>query len=382
VSRQALKIGIVGAGPGGLYFALLMKKLNPVHQITIVEQNPAGATYGWGVVFSGKALSFLRDYDQASFAEIQNAMEIWDDLTIIQKDEPVKIDGSRYSGIARLNLLQILQKHCRQHGVNFLFEQKLIDLEIFKGYDLVIGADGVNSLVRQTYADYFQPSTGYLTNKYIWYGTNQLFDTLSLIFREYQGGSYVAHCYRYSDTASTFIVECDAKTWENAGFEGMDELQSRLLCEKIFAKDLGGKPLLLNKSAWLNFRVVTNQNWVHGNTVLIGDALRSVHFSIGSGTRMALEDAIALYKAFVTAEEDVPEALELFEQAHRPSVTKMLDIARHSYVWYESFHEKMHLAAIPFAYDYMSRSGRITDEMLRERAPRFAAMYEVWQNNL
>ncbi len=297
-----MKISILGGGPAGLYFALLMKKQNPSHQITIVEQNPSGATYGWGVVFSDRALSFLKDSDPVSYADIEAHLRIWDDLTLVQKGERVRIDGSAYAGISRLTLLRILQDHCRRHGVEMRFETRLVDLSLFADCDLLVGADGVNSIVRQHYAEDFQPSTRQLSNHYIWYGTHQLFETLSLIFSSYRGGAFVAHCYPYSETTSTFIVECDAQTWIQAGFDSMSDAESRAYCEQVFKENLGGHPLLPNKPAWLTFKVVTNQNWSAHNVVLLGDALRTVHFSIGSGTRMALEDAIALSKSIGTTD--------------------------------------------------------------------------------
>ena len=207
-----MNISIVGGGPAGLYFALLMKKLNPSHQVTIVEQNPAGATYGWGVVFSDRALSFLKESDPKSYSDIEAALKTWDDQTIIHKGQAVKIDGSGYSGISRLTLLHILQEHCRRHGVEMHFATRLPDASRFDDCDVIVGADGVGSVVRQQYAGQFQPSMSLLSNKYIWYGTHQLFETLSLIFRRYQGGAFVAHCYPYSKDTSTFIVECDAHT--------------------------------------------------------------------------------------------------------------------------------------------------------------------------
>jgi len=377
LKKPTLKIGIVGAGPAGLYFALLMKKSNPAHQVTIVEQNSVNTTYGWGIVFSGRALSFLRDMDAGSYAEIEANMQKWDDQTIIHKDKAIRIDGSVYSGIARITLLDIFQRRCRRLGVELIFEQRLSTLDFFTGYDLIVGADGINSMVRTQLADFFQPDLSFLSNKYIWYGTPQLFDTLSLIFREYQGSYYVAHCYRYSDSLSTFIVECDGTSWERAGFAQMSEQESKAYCEEIFKADLKGQPLLLNKPVWLNFKVVTNRNWRYQNVVLLGDALCSVHFSIGSGTRMALEDAIALHRAF-EEQPTVAEALKTFEARHRPNVEKLLDIARHSYDWYESFPQKMSLEAVALAYDYLKRSGRIDLTVLKQRAPRFAARYEAW----
>ncbi len=376
-----MQIGILGGGPAGLYFALLMKKLNPIHQVTVIEQNPAGATYGWGVVFSDRALSYLKDSDSASYTDIEAQLRTWDDLTIVQKGGRVRIDGSAYAGIGRLALLRILQEHCRQHGVEMRFETRLLDLSALAHYDLLIGADGVNSMVRQQYADYFQPSTSSLSNNYIWYGTHQLFETLSLIFRTYRGGAFVAHCYPYSETTSTFIVECDAQTWKQAGFEHMSDAESRAYCEHVFKDDLGGHPLLPNKPAWLTFKVVTNHMWSYRNMVLLGDALRTVHFSIGSGTRMALEDAIALYKAVATT-ENIPDALQAFEQVRRSGMEKLLRIAEQSYTWYETFHERMDLDVLPLAYSYMTRSGRIDDATLRQKAPRFMAQYEAYRTAL
>ena len=372
-----MKIGIVGAGPAGLYFALLMKKHNPSHQIEIVEQNAAGATYGWGVVFSDRALSFLREFDPTSYSDIEANLRTWDDQTIVQKGEPVRIDGSGYAGIARLTLLRILQEHCRRYGVDMTFDRRLTDTSCFTGYDLLVGADGVHSIVRQQYAEHFQSSTSLLSNRYIWYGTHQLFDTLSLIFRSYREGAFVAHCYPYSESTSTFIVECDAGTWERAGFASMSEEESRRYCEQVFSDDLGGHTLLLNKPSWLNFKVVTNHAWNYRNVVLLGDALRTVHFSIGSGTRMALEDAITLYKAFLTT-NDVPKALHVFEQIRRPGMEKLLGIAQQSYEWYETFHKKMGLDALPLAYSYVTRSGRIDRATLRQKAPHFLSNYEAY----
>jgi len=374
---KALNIGIIGGGPAGLYFALLMKKHNLAHQVRVMEQNPYGATYGWGVVFSDRALSFLRDNDLETYEDVMAQCRTWDDLTIVHKGEHVWIDGSSYSGIGRLTLLRILQEHCRRCKVQMQFETRLSDTSTFADCDLIVGADGVNSVVRQQFADHFQPSTRRLTNKYIWYGTHQLFDTLSLIFRTYHGGAFVAHCYPYSDTTSTFIVECDTETWQDAGFEHMSDSESRAYCEQVFEDDLGGYPLLSNKSIWMNFKVVTNQMWNHRNVALLGDALRTVHFSIGSGTRMALEDAIALYHACITT-DDITAALQAFEQARRPGMEKVLDIAEQSYTWYETFHEKMNLEPLQLVYSYMTRSGRITDEDLHRRAPRFMASYKAY----
>ncbi len=372
-----MKIGIVGGGPAGLYFALLMKKSDPAHQITVVEQNPMGATYGWGVVFSDRALTFLKESDTEAYADVEATIKTWDDLTILHNNRAVKIDGSGYAGIARLALLHILQKHCRRHGVEMLFTTRVPDASRFADCDLIVGADGAGSVVRQQYAEQFQPSADVLSNKYIWYGTHQRFETLSLIFRRYQGGAFVAHCYPYSARTSTFLIECDAHTWEHAGFAHMTEQESIAYCQRVFAEDLGGHALLPNKAVWMNFKAVTNRRWSYQQVILLGDALRTVHFSIGSGTRMALEDAITLSKAFA-ATDDVRVALQTFEGLRRPGMEKILDIARQSYTWYETFHEKMDLDPFALAYSYMTRSGRLDAHMLGLKAPRFMAEYDAY----
>jgi 2-polyprenyl-6-methoxyphenol hydroxylase-like FAD-dependent oxidoreductase len=375
-----MKIGIVGGGPAGLYLALLVKKQHPSHEISVVEQNPAGATYGWGVVFSDRALSFLAAADPDSYRDIESRLQTWEDQAIVHRGQQVRVDGLGFSGIARLELLRILQEHCRRLGVRLRFETRLADLTAFPDCDLIVGADGVNSVVRETHRAAFRPSVRVLSNRYVWYGTHQVFDCLTLTFRENRDGVFVAHHYRYSPTASTFIVECDADTWTNARLGERSEDESRSYCEEVFRDDLGGHPLLVNKSTWLNFKVVTNQVWSHDNVVLLGDALRTVHFSIGSGTRMALEDAIALAQA-LAANKDVPGALREFERARRPAVEKFLRVAAHSFVWYERMRDKLRLDPLPFAYDYMMRSGTISDERLRERSPKFAAAHDAYRGN-
>ena len=372
-----MKIGIVGGGPAGLYFGLLMKKQNPAHEIKVVEQNPAGSTYGWGVVFSDRALSYLAASDPDSYRHIARSLQTWDDQVIVHKGRPVRIDGLGFSGIARIALLRILQEHCQHDGVQLQLDTRLTDLTPLHDCDLIVGADGVNSIVRETYRAEFQPAVEVLSNKYVWYGTHQLFDCLTLTFRENHDGAFVAHHYRYCDTASTFIVECDGDTWANGRLTEKSEDETRRYCEEVFRDDLGGHRLLMNKSLWLNFKVVTNQRWSHENVVLIGDALRTVHFSIGSGTRMALEDAIALAQAF-TAHQEVGKALREFERVRRPTVEKFLQVAAHSFIWYEHMHQKLRLEPIPFAYDYMMRSGTMSHERLRERSPKFVGAQEAY----
>ncbi len=370
-----MRIGVVGGGPAGLYFALLVKRWRPEHVVRVVEQNAADATFGFGVVFSGRAQAFLRQADPASYADLAARLQVWDDQAIVLRDEEVRIDGLGFSGIARIDLLRVLQRHCREAGVSLAFEERLTDPSSLDDCDLVVGADGVHSVVREAYRDQLEPSESLLDNRYVWYGTDRPFDCLTLTFRENPDGAFVAHHYRYAADRSTFIVECDAATWERAGLAGMSEEESLRYCEGVFARELAGHRLLSNRSAWARFRVLASRRWSHGNVVLIGDALRTVHFSVGSGTRMALEDSVALARA-VAAHDDVPAALRAFEAARRPEVEAFLEVAARSYSWYERFRERLALDPLAFAHDYLMRGGRISRERLRQRSPRFAAAYE------
>ena len=292
---------------------------------------------------------------------------------IVHRGERVDIDGNGFSAIARLRLNQLLQEFCLEVGVRIDWGRTLTSLEQLDAPDLVVGADGVNSLVRRALESEFAPQVRWLTNKFAWYGTAQRFDCLTLTFRANTDGAFVAHHYRYSAQMSTFIIECDAATWRRAGLDRMSDAESRAYCERVFAPDLGGHSLVSNKSIWRQFPLLTNRRWSVGNALLIGDALRTVHFSIGSGTRLAFEDAIALDRAFGEAGADVPAALAAFERERRPVVEKLLAAANASSFWYEDFPAKMAFAPWQLAYDYMTRSGRMSDERLRELAPRFMA---------
>lgn len=372
-----MRIGIVGAGPAGLYFALLMKRRHADYDIRVIERNPPDSTFGFGLVFSERALEFLKADDPGTFTALTAEMEAWPDQRIVHRDEMVSIDGNGFSAIGRLKLLQLLHGLCTDAGVGIEFEAEIETLDTFAGCDLVVGADGINSLVRELHADALRPTIEFLTNRFVWYGTTQVFDTLTLTFRANRHGSFVAHHYRYAPYMSTFIVECDAATWARAGLQHMDDAASRAYCEGVFAPDLDGHSLISNNSTWRRFPLVTNQHWSTGNVVILGDALRSVHFSIGSGTRLVMEDAIALHQAFIAAGDDVAGALARFEAARRPIVDKLLAAAANSSYWYEEFASKMGLEAYRLAYDYMTRSGRVTHARLKEMAPRFTASFET-----
>jgi len=369
-------IQIIGGGPGGLYLALLLKRRHPDWRVRIFEQNPAGATYGWGVVFSGRAQRFLEEADPASSKELRKHLEAWHDLTLVHRDEAVRVDGSVFSGIARLTLLKVLQAHCRDAGAELEFGMRIDDPAGLGNCDLLVGADGANSVVREETPEMFQPTVTLCTNRYIWYGTTRVFDTLSLIFRENPDGVFVAHTYRYSPTHSTFIIECDAETFTQSGLAAMSEAESRCYCEEVFAPELVDESLLSNRSQWLRFGVLRSQNWSSNNTVLLGDAARTVHFSIGSGTRTALEDAITLAHALDTHAPDVPAALEAYETERLPAAEKLLDIAQRSLEWYERFREYMRLEPWAFAHSYMMRGEQLSWDDLRQHAPRFAETYE------
>jgi 2-polyprenyl-6-methoxyphenol hydroxylase-like FAD-dependent oxidoreductase len=368
---------VIGAGPAGLLFSLLAKRRYPSWRIEVVEQNLEGATYGFGVVFSDGALAFLERDEPQLLDTMRAAMERWPMQRIVHRDERVDIDGNGFSAIGRLALQEILRNLCCNAGVRIEYGRAATALDEFAGADIVVGADGSSSLVRAALQAQFQPKIELLTNRFAWYGTTQPFDCLTLTFRGNEHGAFVAHHYRHAPAMSTFVVECDAVTWKRAGLDRMDEAQSRAYCERVFAADLNGHPLVSNKSLWRQFPLLSNRRWFSGKFVLIGDALRTVHFSIGSGTRLAFEDAIALDRAFGEAGEDVPRALAAFERERRPIVEKLLAAANASSYWYERFPEKMREAPWQLAYHYMTRSGRMTDVRLREMAPRFMRRVEA-----
>jgi 2-polyprenyl-6-methoxyphenol hydroxylase-like FAD-dependent oxidoreductase len=372
-----VKILIVGAGPAGLYLGYLLRRQQPDAEVRIVEQNPPDSTFGFGVVFSERALEFLREDDAETHDLIAPAMETWTDLTVVHRGEPVRIDGIGFAAIGRLELLRLLRRRAASQGVVPEYLRAISSKEELAGYDLVVGADGVNSAVRGCYADRLGTTIAHLTNKFAWYGTTKGFDTLTQTFVATEDGRFNAHHYRHSRSMSTFVFECDAATWERAGFRSMDEAATIARCAEIFAATLDGHPLVSNRSVWRNFPVVRNERWSVDNVVLVGDALHTAHFSIGSGTRLAMEDAIALARALREHPGDVRDALAAYEAARRPILEKLVDAASASGRWYERFPEHMRLAPLEFAMSYIQRSGRIDRERLRKLSPGFVAAYEA-----
>ena len=371
-----MRIAVIGGGPGGLYFAYLWKRRHPDAQLDLFEQNAAGATWGFGVVFSEQALEFLRADDPDTVDAIGPRMQSWNNITLNLRGESVQIDGVGFSSIGRLDLLGILQQRARSVGVTPRYETLIQSVDELKGYDLIVAADGLNSLVRRSFEGDFGASVSYSANKFAWYGTSKRFETLSQTFVETGRGAFNAHHYGYAPEMSTFLVECDRATWLRYGFADKTVEESKAVCEQVFADTLGGHPLLSNKSVWRNFPWVWNEHWSFKNMVLVGDALHSAHFSIGSGTRLAIEDVIALVKA-LEAERDLAAALARYEAERKPVVKKLVTAARASANWYEQFPEHMKLGMMDFAYSYIIRSGRIDDERLRAMSPLFMARYEA-----
>lgn len=375
-----MKIDIVGAGPAGLYFALLAKKHDPSHQIRVFEQNAEGATYGWGVVFSDIGLSFLKEADAAFYEEFVAHHERCDYMEVVHRGTHVQVHGNHFSRTARIDMLRVLQRACEREGIRIEYGKRIEDARaLAAGCDLLVAADGGNSAVRTQMAEHFRPRFTKRRNKFAWYGTHQRFHPVSLIFRETEHGVFIAHSYQYSPELSTFLVEVDPDTWKRAGLDTASEDASRRFCAEVFRSELGSNELLTNRSLWFEANIVSNEAWSHGNIVLLGDALRTVHFSLGSGTRMAMQDAIALHKSVAAHPKDRPAALAAFEAARRDSSSSFQQSASLSLDWYESVAAKMHLDPVSFAYDYMRRTGKVSHDDLKQRDPLFARAYEALQ---
>jgi anthraniloyl-CoA monooxygenase len=372
-----MRIAVVGGGPAGLYFALLMKRQQPEHEIKVFERNPRHNTFGWGVVFSDRTLSYLEEPDPETFRAMGRRLVTWDNVDVVHRGEKVSIRGNRFSGIARIELLRVLQRRCLELGVEIAFESEVGGLDELPEADLVVGADGVRSLVRDAGAGVLEPELDWRPNRYVWYGTPRIFNGLTLTFRHGDDGLFIAHSYKFSTELSTFIVECDEATFRRSGLGEAGDEESRAYLEALFADDLHGEPLLSNQSAWIRFVTVRNARWHDGNRVLLGDAAHTAHFSIGSGTKMALEDAIALAGALGEHGDELEAAFSTYEAARRPRVERLQSAAQASLEWFETATADLELEPVPFAYRVMTRSGRIDQEELRRRDPAFAAQVEA-----
>ncbi len=370
-----MKINIVGGGPAGLYFAILMKARDAGHEIHVYERTPADVTWGWGVVFSAKTLAYLEGSDPVVRARLEEKLTNWTDVVMLYQKQEVRVRGNPFSAIARIEILKTLQERCEELGVHLHFDTSIDDVRSLKDSDLLVGADGINSIVRDSFAEHFVPTLQTGKNKFIWLGTRHLFSGLTLGFVDSEAGPFACHSYRFCDDTSTFIAECSEETWRRAGLDSADESQSLRYLEGVFAHELAGQELMSNSSSWIQFREVKNKHWHHENIVLLGDALHTAHFSIGSGTKLALEDAIALAEA-LDQSGTVAKALPAFESARRPAVEKLQRAAMTSQEWFEDMGEKMGPDPYLFSYDCMTRSGRVDMDKLREQDSAFVSAYE------
>ena len=375
-----MKIVILGGGPAGLYSGLLIKKANPTYDITIIERNAADVTYGWGVVFSDRTLASFQRADNRSYEQITDHFVIWDIIDVYYRNQKMSCGGHVISSISRKALLNILQNRCFELGINLIFSSEIIDLAELGEYDLLIAADGLNSIVRKKYESSFKPSLEYGKARYIWLGANKVLDAFTFIFRENEHGLFQVHSYPFNGTTSTFIIECDEASWMKAGLDEADEAQSLAYCQQLLEENLGGATLLSNNSKWISFPMLKTQHWHHKNIVLLGDAIHTAHFSIGSGTKLAMEDAIALASA-LEQHSDLETALNEYELERKPVVEIFQRAARESQSYFETLKCHMTLDPVPFTFNLLTRSGRITYDDLRLRDQRFGDIVDRWYAN-
>lgn len=376
-----MNITCIGGGPAGLYFAISMKLRNSWHRVRVIERNKPYDTFGWGVVFSDETLGNLLDNDPKSAEDIIDTFAHWDDIEVHYRGECIRSTGHGFSGLGRKRLLSILQDRARELGVELEFEREVKSLEPYLSDDLIIAADGVNSAIRSEYRDHFMPQVEFGKNKYIWLGTHKVFKAFTFAFEELPEGWIWAHAYRFSKDTSTFIVECHEDTWERLGFGRSSAEQGVALCEDIFAKYLDGNGLINNaihlRSPWLNFPFIKCEKWSHENVVLMGDAAHSAHFSIGSGTKLALEDAIEL-SCCLSGKRSNHAALKDYQEARSTAVLRLQNAARNSTQWFETMTRYAKFEPMQFAYSLLTRSQRVSHDNLRLRDPQWLGEMERW----
>src|SRR5436305_4344663 len=372
-----MKIVILGGGPAGLYSGLLIKKANPAYDITIIERNAADVTYGWGVVFSDRTLASFQRADNKTYEQITDHFVIWDTIDVYYRNQKLSCGGHVISSISRKSLLNILQNRCFELGINLKFSCEIKELAELGDYDLLIAADGLNSIVRKKYESHFKPSLEYGRARYIWLGANKVLDAFTFIFHENEHGLFQVHSYPFNGITSTFIIECDEASWLKAGLDKADEAQSLAYCQQLLEDNLGEATLLSNNSKWISFPMLKTQHWHHKNMVLLGDAIHTAHFSIGSGTKLAMEDAIALSGA-LEQHADLETALNEYELERKPVVEIFQNAARESQAYFETLKRYLVLDPMQFTFQLLTRSGRTSYDDLRLRDPRFGDAVDRW----
>ena len=377
-----MNIACIGGGPAGLYFGLLMKKADARNRVRVVERNRPYDTFGWGVVFSDATLENLREADRETHDEIVASFAHWDDIEIFFKGHAMRSGGHGFSGIARKRLLNILQRRAEDAGVELEFEHEADDIVPYRDADLLVASDGINSRIRMAHADRFQPDLDTRKCRFVWLGTTLPLDAFTFIFEQTEHGWFTVHAYRFDNETSTWIVECREETWLAHGLDKAGTAQTIAFCESLFAPYLQGHKLMANSAHlggrdWINFTRVSNAHWTYENVVLLGDAAHSAHFSVGSGTKLAMEDAIALQRA-LCEEPEAGEALARYESERRIEVLRLQNAARNSTEWFENVARYAALPPEQFAYSLLTRSQRISHENLRLRDRSYVERIERW----
>jgi anthraniloyl-CoA monooxygenase len=372
-----VRVACIGGGPAGLFLALLLRKSDPGHEVTVYERNRLDDTFGFGVVFSDATEEALASGDRAVTEAMAAQCHRWDDIEIHYRDTVLTSTGHGFSGLSRKTLLRILSDRCREEGVRLCLEREVMDFEGLRDHDLVVAADGVNSPVREHYREAFKPTVDTRPNRFVWLGTDKPFPAFTFYFKRDTHGLWRVHAYQYEPGRSTFIVEAPEATWRAAGMDRADEDETLRFCERLFAEELAGHRLLSNRSIWRSFPTIRNERWHHGNVVLIGDAAHTAHFSVGSGTKLAMEDAIAL-AGLLRSSAAIPTVLAAYEEVRRPAVESLQRAAQASLQWFEDTERYMDLEPIQFAFTLLTRSLRVTHQNLKVRDPAFMLRVDRW----